>query len=62
VGGLVYFLNDKGVTQVIKPGDKYELVASNELGERCFASPAVSRGQIFLRGATNLYCIGPAAK
>jgi outer membrane protein assembly factor BamB len=62
VGGLVYFLNDKGVTQVIKPGEKYELVASNELGERCFASPAVSRGQIFLRGATNLYCIGPALK
>ena len=62
VGGLVYFLNDKGVTRVIKPGDKYELVASNDLGERCFASPAVSRGQIFLRGATNLYCIGPAEK
>ena len=61
-GGLVYFLNDKGVTRVIKPGDKYELVASNELGEKCFASPALSRGQIFLRGATNLYCIGPAEK
>jgi len=61
-GGLVYFLNDKGVTRVIKPGDKYELVASNELGEKCFASPAVSRGQIFLRGATNLYCIGAAEK
>jgi outer membrane protein assembly factor BamB len=61
-GGLVYFLNDKGVTQVIKPGEKYELMASNDLGEKCFASPAISRGQIFLRGATNLYCIGPARK
>jgi hypothetical protein len=61
-GGLVYFLNDKGVTQVIRPGDKYELVASNDLGEKCYASPAVSRGQIFLRGFTNLYCIGLAGK
>ena len=61
-GGLVYFLNDKGVTQVIKPGEKYQLVASNDLGEKCFASPALSRGQIFLRGATNLYCIGRAEK
>jgi len=61
-GGLVYFLNDKGVTEVIKPGDKCELEASNDLGEKCFASPALSRGQIFLRGATNLYCIGPAEK
>lgn len=60
--GLVYFLNDKGVTQVIKPGGKYELVASNDLGEKCYASPALSHGQIFLRGATNLYCIGPAEK
>jgi outer membrane protein assembly factor BamB len=61
-GGLVYFLNDKGVTQVIKPGEKYELVAANDLGEKCFASPALSHGQIFLRGATSLYCIGPAEK
>jgi len=61
-GGLVYLLNDKGVTQVIKPGSKYELVASNDLGEKCYASPALSRGQIFLRGATSLYCIGPAEK
>jgi outer membrane protein assembly factor BamB len=60
--GLVYFLNDKGVTQVVKPGEKFELVASNELGEKCFASPALSDGQIFLRGASNLYCIGPAGK
>jgi outer membrane protein assembly factor BamB len=61
-GGLVYLLNDKGVTQVIKPGEKYELVASNDLGEKCYASPAVSRGQIFLRGFTSLYCIGRAEK
>jgi len=61
-GGLVYFLNDKGVTHVIKPGEKYELVAANDLAEKCFASPAISRGQIFLRGAANLYCIGPAGK
>jgi hypothetical protein len=61
-GGLVYFLNDRGVTHVIKAGEKYQLVASNDLGEKCFASPALSRSQIFLRGATNLYCIGRAEK
>jgi outer membrane protein assembly factor BamB len=61
-GGLVYFLNDKGVTHVVKAGEKYQLVASNDLAEKCFASPALSGGQIFLRGATNLYCIGRAEK
>jgi hypothetical protein len=61
-GGLVYFLNDKGLTCVVKPGEKYDRVAANDLGEKCFASPALSGGQIFLRGATNLYCIGAAGK
>ena len=61
-GGLVYFLNDKGTTHVIRPGNSYELVSSNDLGERCFASPAVSGRQFFMRGATNLFCIGTVAK
>ena len=56
--GRVYFLNDKGIAQVIKLGPEYHLEATNDLGEKCYASPALSHGQIFLRGATNLYCIG----
>jgi outer membrane protein assembly factor BamB len=36
--GLVYFLNDDGVTHVFKAGPKFELVARNELGEKTFAS------------------------
>jgi outer membrane protein assembly factor BamB len=61
-GGLVYFLNDEGVTYVVRPGEKYDLVASNDLGERFMASPAISGGQLFLRGADNLYCVGTADK
>ena len=57
-GGLVYFLNDDGVMNVVKAGPKFEVVAKNELGEKTFASPAISRGQIFLRSFSNLYCIG----
>ena len=60
--GLVYFLNDDGVTHVIKAGPTFQLIASNDLGERTFASPAISRGQIFLRGSKNLYCIGQDSK
>jgi len=56
--GLVYFLNDAGVMNVVKPGEKFELVAKNEIGERTFASPALSEGQIFLRGEKSLVCIG----
>ena len=56
--GLVYFLNDDGVTHVVKPGPEFQLVARNEIGEKCFASPAISEGQIFLRGEKRLFCVG----
>jgi outer membrane protein assembly factor BamB len=60
--GLVYFLNDDGVMHVVKAGPTFELVARNELGEKTYASPALSGGQMFLRGFKNLYCIGKPAK
>ncbi len=55
--GLVYFLNDDGVMNVVKAGARFERVARNELGEKTYASPAISGGQLFLRGFRNLYCI-----
>jgi outer membrane protein assembly factor BamB len=56
--GLVYFLNDRGEMNVVRPGPAFDLVAHNELGERTFASPALSEGRIFLRGERHLFCIG----
>ena len=56
--GLVYFLNDDGVMNVVRPGPTFACVARNELGEKTFASPAISQGQIFLRGDKHLFCIG----
>jgi hypothetical protein len=47
---------------VVKPGEKYELIAMNDLGEKFFASPAISGGHLFLRSAQNVYCIGAAEK
>ena len=56
--GLLYFPADDGTTYVLRAGPTFELVARNELGEACYASPAVSRGQLFLRTLHHLYCIG----
>jgi outer membrane protein assembly factor BamB len=58
VNGLVYMPNDEGVITVIKPGPKFEAVAINQLGEKMFASPAISNGKIYLRGYQHLFCIG----
>jgi hypothetical protein len=56
--GKVIFINDFGVTRVVKPGDKYELVAESEVGEKVFASPALSEGQMFVRGDKSMICVG----
>ena len=56
--GLVYFLNDFGVMNVIKPGPEFERVAQNDLGEKTFASPALSGGRLFIRGDKHLFCVG----
>jgi len=61
VDGLVHFLSDDGVTTVVRPGPEFDVVARNELGEQCFASAAISQGQIFVRAVGHLYAIGPGA-
>jgi len=61
VGGLVFFINDDGQINVIKPGVRFERVAKYELGESCYASPAISDGQVFLRGFQHLFCLGRKA-
>ncbi len=61
-GGKLYFLDDDGVMFILDAAPKFRLIAKNPLGEPCFASPAISRGQIFIRALNNLYCIGRPAK
>jgi outer membrane protein assembly factor BamB len=56
--GYLYFPDDDGVTHVLKAGPTFEVVARNPLGEKCVASPAVSRGDIFIRTSKHLWCIG----
>src|SRR4051812_813354 len=56
--GLVYFLNDEGEMNVVQAGPKFQSLAKNRLGEKTFASPAISQGHIFLRGDKHLFCIG----
>jgi outer membrane protein assembly factor BamB len=58
VQGHLLLPDDDGNTWVVKPGAAFELLRKNVLGEGIFASPAVSRGQLFLRTEKHLYCIG----
>lgn len=54
-GGKIYFLSEEGDTFVINPGDAYDEIAKNSLGELALASPAVTRDGIFVRTQSKLY-------
>ena len=56
--GLVYFLADDGVTTIIPARTEFRVHAKNSIDEPCYASPAISGGQMFLRSEKQLYCIG----
>ncbi len=55
--GRLYVLTHSGDTHVFAASPKYELLATNSLGEHTNASIAVSSGQLFIRTDKNLWCI-----
>jgi outer membrane protein assembly factor BamB len=59
--GKIYITNEDGVTAVVKAGPTFELLAHNDFDDYTLSSPAISEGQIFIRTAKFLYCIGKRA-
>jgi len=55
--GKVYACNTKGLTTVVAADAEFNIIAENDLNGRCYASPAIADGCIFLRIAGYLYCI-----
>ena len=56
--GKIYISNEDGLTTVIKTGPTFKILAENPLNDYCLSSPAISDGQIFIRTAERLFCIG----
>jgi outer membrane protein assembly factor BamB len=54
----IYVTNEDGLTSVIKAGPRFEVIAENPLNDYTLSSPAISDGQIFIRTAQQLFCIG----
>jgi outer membrane protein assembly factor BamB len=55
--GVVYAANEDGEVYVFKPGAKYEQLAVNPMGETVMATPAISDGTLFIRGARHLFAV-----
>jgi outer membrane protein assembly factor BamB len=56
--GKIYCPTEQGVVHVLKAGPKPELLAKNDLGEPCLATPAISQGVVYFRTSSSLMAIG----
>lgn len=57
-GRHLYLVAETGKTSVVPVGEKFSVVAANELGEICMATPAIADGTIFFRTQKKLIAIG----
>ena len=55
--GKIFCINEEGRTFVIRAGDKYDALDSNDLGEMALATPALIGDRLILRTDKHLYSI-----
>lgn len=53
----VYISDLSGKTQIFRMADRFELLATAELGEDIYATPAFQGRRIYIRGLSHLFCI-----
>ena len=56
--GKIYFTSREGVIRVVQAGPQFRMLAQNDMGEVVIASPAISNGELFIRGQKHLFCVG----
>ena len=57
--GKVFFLNEDGLTFVLKAADQFEVLHTNSLAEddMCMATPAIAGDRLLIRTSARVYCI-----
>lgn len=56
--GRIYLSSEDGDIFVVKAGADFQVLATNPMGERLMATPALSDGKMYVRGEHNLFAIG----
>jgi outer membrane protein assembly factor BamB len=56
--GKLYFTSEHGSVFVVKPGATFTVLATNQMGEVCMATPAISESTIFFRTEGHLVAVG----
>jgi hypothetical protein len=53
--------SQKGTAFVVEAARQFKELFRTEMGDGFHASPAFAQDKIFLRGVTNMWCLGTAA-
>ncbi len=56
-GDQLYILGESGQTHIVKLGEEFELLSTNEIDDLFWSSPAVTGDRLLLRGVEGVYCI-----
>ena len=56
--GKIYLSSEDGDIFVVKAGPRFELAATNRIGQPLMATPAISEGVMFIRAQNDLFAIG----
>jgi hypothetical protein len=56
--GKIYFASEQGTVYVVKPGADFTVLATNQMGEVCMATPAISEGTLFFRTQGHVVAVG----
>ena len=60
--GKLFLASEEGKVTVLQTSREWEVITINDLGEGCYATPALAGGHIYLRTSEALYCFGTARR
>ena len=55
--GKIYVTGANGIIVVLESGPELKILAKNDMGEDCVATPAIADGKLFIRTRKKLYCV-----
>ena len=60
--GKIFVAGENGFIVVLADSPKLEVLAKNDMGDTCIATPAIADGRLYVRTKESLYCIGKDTK
>ena len=60
--GKIYIVGENGTVVVLENGPELNVLAKNDLGDSCLATPAIADGRLYFRTRNKLICAGHGAE